>query len=330
MRIRWKRSVILLGAVAVPLLLLFLPGRWSARTRHTIKKTIAKAEITLERWRGHEPRSISIAGKLNEPGIQIQALDSRSGWATLADESGQFVLPDLIWYPGASYELVISQDQSAGRLIKFTAPKIYPENGVFDVGELNGLQGDSVEIGALAGLTSISREDPERASAGYYKELFEKIVADQSSDEAKMQAVCDYVFSKATPQETPFEMEPREVLEQGSRYCGHLSAAMKALLVAGGYKSRGVNITDGMSPPGTHIVVEVYYDGGWHLYDPTYGVSFRNTDGQIASYKNLRLDRGLISEELFQSVRRKIRHRVVEQIKAMYATGYHHFYELED
>jgi len=66
------------------------------------------------------------------------------------------------------------------------------------------------------------------------------------------------------------------------------------------------------------------------MYDPTYGVKFQNKDGQIASYKDVRLDTSLISQDLFQSVSRKIRRRVVEHIKGIYATGYHHFYRFEN
>ena len=331
MRIRRKRTLLFVP-IPLALLLLFLPGLpWSKRTRHTLKKSIIKAEMTLARWRGHEPRPISLAGHLPAPGVQVQVIDSRSGWAALSDASGRFVVPDLMWYPGASYELLISGNESTGRLMKIAAPENYPETGVFDAGELSEAAVNTVEISSLLGLTSITREDPDRDSASWYKELFDKITTDQSSDDGKISAICDYVFSKHTHEETRFDMvTPREILETGSRYCGHLSAAMKALVRAGGYTSRGINISDGMATPGTHMILEVHYGGQWHLYDPTYGVKFRNSDGQIASYRDLHLDTSLIADDLFQSVRRKIRHRVAEQIRGMYATGYHHFYKLDN
>ncbi len=59
-------------------------------------------------------------------------------------------------------------------------------------------------------------------------------------------------------------------------------------------------------------------------------LKFLNEDGQIASYKAVKLDTGLVAEDLFQSVRRKIRRRVVEQLQRMYATGYFHLYRFEN
>lgn len=331
MRIRSKRTAILLIAGAL-VLLLFLPGMpWSARWRHTLNRTVVKAEMKWARWRGHEPRLISIAGRVNTPAAQIQALDSRSGWATLADREGRFVLPDVIWYPGASYNLVISDDELTGRLIKIDAPDSFPESGAFNAGELDADQAERVEIVALMGISSITHQGLDTANSDYYKDLFKELTAGKESNQEKIAAINDYVASKHKHDETPWESgSPRQVLDQGSRYCGHLAGAMQTLAAVGGYKTRAVNMSDGKNPPATHIVVEVEYDGGWHLYDPTYGVKFQIRDGQIASYKEVRLDTSLIPEDLFQSVRGKIRHRVVELIKGIYETGYHHFYQFEN
>ena len=61
--------------------------------------------------------------------------------------------------------------------------------------------------------------------------------------------------------------------------------AMETLIAIGGYRTRWVNVIDGKKPLGTHAVVEVFYDEGWHLYDPTFGVKFQRKDGQVASYR---------------------------------------------
>jgi hypothetical protein len=85
MRIVRKGIVIALLGTSVVLLASSLPGLpWSANLHHTIKRIIVKSEIKLARWRGKPPRSMSIAGRPNVPAAQIQALDSRSGWAALA------------------------------------------------------------------------------------------------------------------------------------------------------------------------------------------------------------------------------------------------------
>lgn len=283
--------------------------------------------MKLAIWQGQQPRFMSIEGRVNEAGAQVQALDSRSGWATLADREGRFVLPDVMWYPRAVYELVISNDDSIGKLIRVRAPGAYPENGVFDAGDLNANQGTEVELGSLSGVNSITREDFDSANSDYYKDLFDKLTAGRQSDEEKIGAIFEYVARKLNYEETQVELgSPRRVLERGSEYCGHLSAAMETLLVIGGYRTRTVNGIDGKHPAGTHVVVEVFYGGGWHLYDPTFGVKFHTKDGQVASYKDVRLDTSIITEDLFVKFDPPFRRKLMETLPPIYDTGYHHFY----
>ena len=327
MRHNWKRWAVPLLCLSLFLLVLFFPrAPWAARIRHTLKRTAVKAEMKLARWQGREPRLVSIAGQLNGPGLQIQALDSRSGWATLTGRDGRFVLPDVMWYPGASYELVISSDESAGRLIKVRAPEAFPESGVFSVGELDYDRGAKVELGSLIGVNSITREDFDTANTDYYKALFDELTTGKQSDDEKIGAINDFVASKLNYEETQWELgSPRRVLDRGSQYCGHLSTAMETLLAVGGYRTRAVHMSDGKNPPGTHAVVEVFYGGGWHLYDPTFGIEF-NKDRDIASYRDVRLDTSMISEDLFQRFGPQVRRQFMTLLPGIYETGYHHFY----
>jgi transglutaminase superfamily protein len=332
MRNKWKRWAVPVLCLSLLVLFLFFSGSpWAARVRHTLKRTAVKAEMKLASWRGHEPRLVSIAGHLNEPGVQIQALDSRSGWATLTGNDGRFVLPDVMWYPGASYELVISRDEFTGRLIKVRAPETFPESGVFSVGELDVDRGAQVEIASLIGVNSITREDFDVKNRDYYKALFDKLTAGKQSDEEKIGAIHEYVACKLNYNETQWELgSPRRVLESGSEYCGHLSTAMETLNAIGGYRTRAINVIDINHPTGTHMVVEVFYDGGWHLYDPTFGVKFQRKGGQVASYRDVRLDTSLITEDLFAKFDAKFRRHLMDILPAAYATGQHHFYYFKD
>jgi len=327
MRHNWRRWAVSLVCLSLFVFILLFPGSpWAARIRHTLKRTTVKAEIKLARWRGQEPRLVSMAGQLNGPGLQIQALDSRSGWATLTGRDGRFVLPDVMWYPGASYKLVISSDESTGRLIEVRAPETFPESGVFSVGELDVDRGAQVEIASLIGVNSITREDFDVKNRDYYKDLFDELTAGKQSDDEKIGAINDFVASKLNYDETQWELgSPRRVLDRGSQYCGHLSTAMETLLAIGGYTTRAVHMSDGKKPPGTHAVVEVFYGGGWHLYDPTFGIKF-NKDRDIASYRDVRLDTSVISEDLFQKFRPKVRRQFMALLPGIYETGYHHFY----
>lgn len=328
MQFRFKRAAIASLAVLIVLIVIFLPGApWSARSRHTLKRAIAKTEIRIARWRGRDPRLAAIAGRVNSPGVQIEALDSRSGFAGLADNEGNFVLPDVMWYPGATYELVTTDGFSGGSLIEITAPRQLPESGEFDIGEIDFSHGAGVELESLIGLNSITLEDFDSKNTGYYKELFERLTAGKQSDEERVGAINDYVATMLNYDETQRELgSPRRVLERGSQFCGHLSIAMQTLLSIGGYTTRGVHMSDGKRPPGTHAVVEVFYGRAWHLFDPTFGLKFRKKDGDLASYRDVRLDTTLISEDLLARFTETVRRQLMTLLPAVYRTGYHHLY----
>lgn len=328
MRLRLKRTAMVFLTLTTVLLVIFLPVMpWSARARHTLKRAIIKTEIRLARLRGQNPRLASIEGRVNSPGTPIEALDSRSGFAALSDNDGNFVLPGVMWYPGATYELVISKDESTGRLFRVTAPRDLPDNDAFNIGELDVSEGSSVELKSLIGVNSISLEDFDYRNSEYYKELFDKVTAGRQSDEERIDAVNDYLSTKLNYNETQWELgSPRRVLDRGSEYCGHLSAAMETLLTIGGYRARAVHMSDGKHPLGTHVVVEVFYGGGWHLYDPTFGLKFLKKGGEVASYRDVRLDTSLISEALFSRFSEKVRRELLALLPGVYSTGYHHFF----
>jgi hypothetical protein len=328
MRIRLKRAAIVFLAILIVVLVTVLPGApWSARAHHTLERAIAKAEIRFARWRGQNPRLASIKGRVNSPGLQIEALDSRSGFAGLADNEGNFVLPDVMWYPEATFELVITDGDSVGRLIEITAPHQLPENGEFNVGELDIVQGTPVNVEPLIGLNSITLDDFDSRNSDYYKKVFDRLTAGEHSDEDRVAAINDYVATRLNYDETQWELgSPRRVLERGSEYCGHLGTAMQTLLSIGGYTARAVHMSDGNRPPGTHVVVEVLYRGAWHLYDPTFGLKFLKKDGEVASYKDVRLDTSLISEDLLARFPHKVRRELMTLLPAVYGTGYHHYF----
>lgn len=327
MRSRSKRLSLLVLCLSILALVTFFPGMpWSRSIRHTLKRTIVKAEMKVANWQGHQPRLMAIEGRVNEAGAQVQALDSRSGWATLADRQGRFVLPEEMWYPGAAYELVISNDDTTGRLINIRGPGAYPGGGVFNAGELNANEGFKVDLGSLVGVNSITREDFDSANGDYYKDLFDRLTAGKPSDEEKIGAILEHVTRKLNYEETQWELgSPRRVLERGSQYCGHLAAAMETLLKTGGYRTRELHLSNGEPRPATHAVVEVFYDGGWHLYDPTFGLKFQNENGTVASYRETRLNPGLISESL-RRPDSKVPRQFMKQLPGIYETGYHHFY----
>jgi transglutaminase-like putative cysteine protease len=331
MRIRWKRHWFVFIAFALVLVLLFLPGLpWSARTRHSLKRAVIKSRMKLASWQGVEPRLIRVSGRIDAPGAGVLAVDSRSGWASLADGEGNFLLRDVMWYPNAEYDLVISKDESAATMTTVRAPSTFPESGRFNAGNLGIGMGSPVELESVIGNNSITFEDFDFKNIDYYKDLFATLTSGKQSDEERIIAINDFVASKLNYNETQFELgSPRRVLERGSQFCGHLTNAMRTLLATGGYHARGVNIIDDNDPPGTHVVVEAFYEGGWHLYDPTYGVRFLLKDGEVASYRDVRLDPSLISDDLFVKLDPQTQSKVLGLLRGCYRTGCFHLYDFK-
>jgi hypothetical protein len=320
------------AAILLPLLValaLFLPGLpWSAISRHKLIKIIVKAEIVLNKWRGYDPRLVSIAGETDIAGARVQALDSRSGWATLCDNEGKFTLPDVLWYPDATYNLVVSTEENTAEVVKVRAPSMFPSTGIINVGRVRMNAEQKVDLAELPGDNSYSYEYFDLQNRDYYRRVFDELTVGKISDGEKVEAVNDYISARLNYNETQWELgTPRRILEKGSQYCGHLSTAMATILAAA-FSVRVIHLTDAAVPPNTHAVVEVFYEGNWHLYDPTFGVKFKNNEGQVASYKELRLDPGLIAPDLFSTFRQKYPRVPTSSLAAIYSSGHHHFYYL--
>jgi len=328
-----RRRTLLLGLLAVGLVtvvLLFPAFPWSGRWQHTLDRIVVRAEMNLARLRGKAPRLAAMTGTVNIPGAAVEALDSRSGLACLADATGAFTLPGIKWYSGAGYDLIVSTDDQQGLSLRVRAPEDMPSEGEFSVGALDAHAGRPVKLAHLPGLNSITYERYDWPNNQYYRDAFDWLTATETSDESKINAINSYVATRLSYAETQWEIgSPRRVLENGSQFCGHLAEAMATLLVAGNYEARTVNICDTGSKPNTHVVVEVFYKGGWHLYDPTFGAKFQDAAGSVASYRDLRFDQSLIPRNFFNADFRRPLPALPEWMPGAYRSGYHHFYLIQ-
>ena len=328
-RYQKRRTLLFISSLIV--LAIGVASLQSAAFRHRIHKIIVKTEMRISGWRGFEPRLASIGGESGLPGARVQALDSRSGWATLCDREGKFILPDVMWYPGASYDLILSTDDRKGKRIHVSAPlnsASSTSTGILNVGALASEGGREVDLPDLPGDTSNSYEAYDLLNRDYYRALFDGLTSGILCDEDKIEAVNNYVAQKLNYNETQWELgSPRRILERGSQYCGHLATAM-ATILAVRYRARVVHLSDGAAKPTTHAVVEVFYATEWHLYDPTFGVNFTDKNGRVVSYKELRLNPGLINQNAFARFREKYPKISLKWMPSVYGSGYHHIYYL--
>ncbi|HEV8486562.1 MAG TPA: transglutaminase domain-containing protein [Blastocatellia bacterium] len=328
-----KRILTASATIVLVATLLFLPGLpWSGRIRYAIKRWAAKLETTLADLRGQHPRTVSLAGKLTGSGAfveavkgaRIDALESGSGYAAMSDGDGRFVLPHLTWYPSATFTLFISVNQYQARIVKVRAPSTCPTDGVIDMGDL------SFDLG----VETDAKDQPDRylrydsQNRRYYVEMFERLTAPSRTDDQKIKAIAGYVATRRNPEQRALSFRSaRQVLERGAPHCSHLAFAMAAITAAGGYPTRTVHLTDTPEYNHTHVAVEVFYESGWHLYDPTYGISFFNRNGTVASYKELRLTPALITLDAFRQPS-AFEREALEWMPGAYGSGLYQVYQV--
>lgn len=327
-------------AVLMSLALGFLPGLpWSARFRHILNRIVTKAEMKAYASQGVSPKLISLSGKvmgIDQPlkGAEIEALDSTSGWASITKEDGRFVLPDVVWYPGAKYVLLVSANDYQERALRLQAPPGYPVDGILDIGELRFEQGSTIDRG-VPGQNSASYVEYDVNNTEYYKALFDSLTAGKNADDEKLEAVTKYVAGKLLPgsvaghSESPRHLNdesPRQILESGSRYCGKLSLALATIARSGNYKTRLLNVIDAMIQPSAHMVTEIYYDDQWHLFDPTMGAGIRNKNGKTVSYKQLALLADSLSIALVPRHLPMVHNSEPDWLSKVYGSGFHHYY----
>ncbi len=298
-------------------------------TRHSpvLNRKIAKIETKIARWYGVEAKTITIKGSLNVAGGHIQPLHSASRWSAMANAEGKFLLPEVTWYPGFIHSLQVSAPSYQSLEIEIALPSWLPSNSTFDVGELKL----TPESSQTKSITKVMNSFPyDETNHAFYQQLFEKITAGKTEDEDKIEAVKQYVNGQRVHKKrtsfTIYSHSLREVLEQKAAYtCGDLSIAMATLTYAGGYPTRWIDMLDTNScptSPTTHVIVEVFYSGKWHLYDPTYGFTYHNKNGEIVSYKELRNNLELVSQplELNDDI------WIPKWLSQVYSSGVHCFY----
>jgi hypothetical protein len=332
---KWaKRAIISVGVLALIVAFLLWPGLpWSTRNRHMLKRAMTKVEIQFAQWRGHTPRQAIVTGRLVAGGeamrgVEVAAIESPSGYLAMSNDDGSFILPHLLWYPEATYNLIITT-QSQARQVKIRFPSAYPSDGLIDAGEVPFESGE--ELAKNERLDRYLRYD--RNNCDYYRKLFRELTSGSQSDHQKIDAINRFIASRHKAKETRWQYDSaRQIIEHGAPHCSNLAFAMAALTGAGGYPSRVVHISDTPDYQRTHTMVEVYYAEGWHLYDPTYGVFFLNREGAVACYKEMRLEPDIISAKAFVQARPDQAREALAWMAGSYSSGFHQTYlvALED
>jgi transglutaminase superfamily protein len=88
---------------------------------------------------------------------------------------------------------------------------------------------------------------------------------------------------------------PNSILGLQAGICGHAALTFAAIVKHFGYPVRSVQFwytyPDGVTPD-SHIAAEVFYDGAWHFFDPTFGVFWTDIGGNVESIDDVRTNGG--------------------------------------
>ncbi|HEU5477517.1 MAG TPA: transglutaminase domain-containing protein [Gaiellaceae bacterium] len=99
------------------------------------------------------------------------------------------------------------------------------------------------------------------------------------------------VFGGGLPAATP-----DAVLAAQAGICGDAALTYAAIVKRFGFQVRSAQFfyTDPppWSTPDSHIAVEVFYDGGWHLFDPTFGTYYQDAGENVLSITDVRANGG--------------------------------------
>ena len=124
----------------------------------------------------------------------------------------------------------------------------------------------------------------------YYRHLAEKLIRQSGkkapTDFEKVMIFMDHICRINGG--FAFDSSPFSTLHERIGACGALSFVLNALSAASGIRSRTVNLCNFPENAG-HTVTEQLIDGRWLIFDPTYGIYYKNAKtGEIMSFEELR------------------------------------------
>lgn len=93
---------------------------------------------------------------------------------------------------------------------------------------------------------------------------------------------------------------PNSALGTQAGICTGAAVTFGTILHHFGLKVRSVNFYyDDLPPDNTpdgHVAVEVWYDGGWHYFDPTYGLFWTDAGGHVLPIDEVRAGQGTLQK----------------------------------
>jgi hypothetical protein len=89
------------------------------------------------------------------------------------------------------------------------------------------------------------------------------------------------------------------ILGSQTGICVHAERTFAAIVHRLGLRVRdvGFDFVDPGGQPDSHAAAEVYYDGGWHFFDPTFGQFWTDGAGRVLSIADVRAAGGIVHRD---------------------------------
>lgn len=276
----------------------------SPRARHRIGRFLARTTAQLAGHSASDHRLVTLVGRVAVAGVRVDALDSVSGWAAITDANGSFTLIDVETRDDDKYDLVIT-DSGHARIVRVTGAVVSIGEALRDVGNVNVDSGRDVDPTEAFGINSESTLTTNDIEWAYLAGVFDAVTIGVRGDEARLLAVNDFVSARYSPiGAAAADQSARTTIDTGSSQSGPLARLMGAMCTAAGYDVRLLEIVDTTPGRKAHTIVEVSYGGGWHAFDPSFGIVIRNELGAVAGYEELRQNPRLFDSAPYARFRR--------------------------
>ncbi len=228
---------------------------------------------------------VSLSGSLPTAFVRVSLPSSPSGWSSFTDAEGRFVIRDAGLREGDAVSLVVESGASERREVVVRVPA-GDDSGRAELG--------AIDASAMAVVDDKMRRFDERslpfdrANLEWYRGVASAVTAGSLTDHDRVNAIHAFVARRyARPSDNGPTDSPRRTIEAGTLFSGPLPLAMATLTQAAGYETRLVTVSAPRPVVIEHTVVEVFYGGRWHLYDPAFGVVAVNDLGEIANLEDL-------------------------------------------
>ncbi len=270
------------GAVAiVALTVVFVATTTPGRSVQRATRTSVRSVVSIFTGEPADPTMVVLAGRGVAPHARVDVVGSRSGLATFADAEGRFSLPGVAWRPGQKYRIAVSQDGRSASVSQVVASHVPSDRGVLDIGSLPVTDSPLVALEDVSGLNSFAVV--EFHGDAYLAGVVRAVSVEAATDTQRVGALDEFVASLYDPNALE-RRTPHETVALGSGRASDLNDAMASLARIAGYESRLVDVGDPDHPGLTYPLVEVSFDGEWHVYDPATATRFSTEDGRVPSF----------------------------------------------